>query len=69
MNFKSEISTFLCNWAGYPAVDLAGITRKKYSPCIRIIRVMRSGRVDTTFVLKAFRECADRVLILWLSSW
>jgi F420-non-reducing hydrogenase iron-sulfur subunit len=35
----------------------------KYAHNIRIIRVMCSGRVEPTFVLKAFREGADGVLI------
>jgi F420-non-reducing hydrogenase iron-sulfur subunit len=35
----------------------------KYAANIRIIRVMCSGRVDPTFVLKALREGADGVLI------
>jgi len=34
-----------------------------YAPNIRIIRVMCSGRVDPQFVLKAFAEGADGVLI------
>lgn len=35
----------------------------KYAPNVRIVRVMCSGRVDPTFVLSAFREGADGVLI------
>jgi F420-non-reducing hydrogenase iron-sulfur subunit len=35
-----------------------------YPPNFRAIRVMCSGRVDPQFVLKAFREGADGVLIL-----
>jgi F420-non-reducing hydrogenase iron-sulfur subunit len=34
-----------------------------YAPNLRIIRVMCTGRVDPQFVLKAFREGADGVLI------
>jgi F420-non-reducing hydrogenase iron-sulfur subunit len=34
-----------------------------YAPNVRIIRVPCSGRVDPTFVLKAFKEGADGVLI------
>ncbi len=34
-----------------------------YAPNLRIIRVMCSGRVDPQFVLKAFKEGADGVLI------
>ena len=35
----------------------------KYPPNIRLIRLMCSGRMDTTFVLKAFANGADAVLI------
>jgi len=35
----------------------------KYAPNARIVRVMCSGRVDPQFVLKAFAEGADGVLI------
>jgi F420-non-reducing hydrogenase iron-sulfur subunit len=35
----------------------------KYAHNIRIIRVMCSGRIDPTFVLKAFKEGADGVLL------
>jgi F420-non-reducing hydrogenase iron-sulfur subunit len=36
----------------------------KSAPNVRIVRVMCSGRVDPVFVLKAFKEGADGVLIL-----
>ena len=63
MEFKPTIVSFLCNWCSYTGADLAGTSRMKYAPNIRIIRVMCSGRVDPTFVLSAFREGADGVLI------
>jgi F420-non-reducing hydrogenase iron-sulfur subunit len=37
--------------------------RLKYPPNIRLIRLMCSGRIDTTFVLQAFANGADAVLI------
>ena len=46
-----------------PAADLAGTARIKYSPNVRIIRVMCSGRVDPTFVMKAFSLGADGVML------
>ena len=61
--FRPRIVAFLCNWCSYTASDLAGTARIKYSPCARIIRVMCSGRVDPTFVLKAFALGADGVMI------
>ena len=61
--FEPRIVGFLCNWCSYTASDLAGTARMQYAPNVRIIRVMCSGRVDPTFVLKAFSRGADGVLI------
>ena len=63
MENNPTIVSFLCNWCSYTGADLAGTSRMKYASNIRIIRVMCSGRVEPTFVLKAFREGADGVLI------
>lgn len=63
MEYKPTIVAFLCNWCSYTGADLAGTSRMKYAPNVRSIRVMCSGRVDPTFVLKAFRAGADGVLI------
>jgi F420-non-reducing hydrogenase iron-sulfur subunit len=61
--FEPTIIGFLCNWCSYRAADLAGTARIKYAPNIRILRVMCSGRVDPTFVLKALASGADGVMI------
>ncbi|MHA1314516.1 MAG: hydrogenase iron-sulfur subunit [Candidatus Helarchaeota archaeon] len=57
------IVAFLCNWCSYAGADLAGLSRFQYPPSIRIIRVMCSGRVDPVFVLQAFEDGADGVLV------
>ncbi len=61
--FEPKILAFACNWCSYAGADLAGISRKQYPPNIRIIRVMCSGRVEPIFVLSAFENGADGVLI------
>ena len=63
MNQSPKIVAFLCNWCSYTGADLAGTSRMKYASNIRIIRIMCSGRVEPTFVLKAFKEGADGILI------
>lgn len=63
MNSDPTIVAFLCNWCSYTGADLAGTSRMKYTSNLRVIRVMCSGRVEPTFVLKAFTEGADGVLI------
>lgn len=61
--FKPKIVAFFCNWCTYLAADLAGTSRIKYAPNACVIRVMCSGRVDPQFVLEAFAQGADGVLI------
>jgi F420-non-reducing hydrogenase iron-sulfur subunit len=61
--FNPRIVGFLCNWCAYSGADLAGVSRLKTSPNIRIIRTMCSGRVDPSFILKAFQLGADGVLV------
>ncbi|HOX24222.1 MAG TPA: hydrogenase iron-sulfur subunit [Candidatus Krumholzibacteria bacterium] len=63
MEFEPIIVGFLCNWCSYTGADLAGTARIKHRPNLRTIRVMCSGRVDPTFVLKAFAAGADGVLV------
>lgn len=62
-NFEPVIIGFTCNWCSYRAADLAGTARVKYPPNVRLIRLMCSGRLDPTFVLKALSNGADGVLI------
>jgi coenzyme F420-reducing hydrogenase delta subunit len=54
---------FLCNWCSYGGADTAGVSRFKQPTDLRIIRVPCSGRVDPLFVVKAFMEGADGVLV------
>jgi len=63
MSFEPKIAGFFCNWCSYAAADLAGTSRKKYPPNMRVIRIMCSGRVDERLILKAFAVGADGVLV------
>jgi F420-non-reducing hydrogenase iron-sulfur subunit len=62
-SFEPKLVGFLCRWCTYTGADLAGISRIKYPPNLTPIKVMCSGRVDPTFVVQAFAEGADGVLI------
>jgi F420-non-reducing hydrogenase iron-sulfur subunit len=62
-SFEPVLIGFTCNWCSYRAADLAGTARVKYPPNIRLIRLMCSGRLDPTFVLKALSSGADGVMI------
>jgi len=61
--YSPKLIAFCCNWCSYAAADLAGIAKIQYPSNIRIIRVMCTGRIDPMFVLEAFRNGADGVLV------
>lgn len=62
-NWKPKIIAIICNWCSYAGADLAGGARIQYPPDVRSIRVMCTGRVDPLFILKAFQDGADGVLV------
>jgi len=62
-NWKPKIIAIICNWCSYAGADLAGGARIQYPPDVRAIRVMCTGRVDPLFIMKAFQDGADGVLV------
>ncbi len=62
-DYEPNIIGFLCNWCSYAGADLAGTSRIKYPPNIKIIRVMCTGRVEPVFILESIKSGADGVLI------
>ncbi|HIH97458.1 MAG TPA: hydrogenase iron-sulfur subunit [Thermoplasmata archaeon] len=61
--WEPKIIAFLCNWCSYAGADLAGVSRIQYPPTVRVIRVMCTGRMNPSFVIKAFQNGADGVLV------
>ncbi|TXT64531.1 MAG: CoB--CoM heterodisulfide reductase iron-sulfur subunit A [Promethearchaeota archaeon] len=58
-----NIVAFLCNWCSYAGADTCGVSRFQYPTNIRPIRVMCSGRIPKKYILQAFLEGADGILI------
>lgn len=58
------IVAFVCNWCSYAGADKAGGQKLPYPASVKLVRVMCSGRVDPQFVMTAFREGADGVMVL-----
>ncbi len=61
--FEPRIITFLCNWCSYVAADAAGVTRLLQKTNTRVVRVFCSGMIDPSYVIKAFAQGADGVLM------
>ncbi len=61
--FEPEIVAFVCTYCTYAGADLAGTSRLKYAPNVRIIRLPCTGRISPMFILKALQKGADGVLV------
>mgnify|MGYP001818749883 FL=1 len=61
--YEPRIVAFLCNWCAYAGADLAGTQRLGYPPNVRVFRLMCTGRVDPGFIVEAFLEGADGVIV------
>lgn len=62
-NHKIKIFAFVCNWCTYAGADLAGTSRINYAADVRIIRHTCTGRIDPMFLVKAFENGADAVIV------
>jgi F420-non-reducing hydrogenase iron-sulfur subunit len=62
-NYEPRVVAFCCHYCAYSAADLAGSMRLEYSPNVRIVRLMCTGKVDTLHLLKAFEDGADAVYV------
>jgi coenzyme F420-reducing hydrogenase delta subunit len=61
--FQPQIVAFCCHYCAYAAADLAGSMRLEYPPSVKVIELPCSGKLDVLYVLKAFEDGADGVLV------
>jgi coenzyme F420-reducing hydrogenase delta subunit/ferredoxin len=61
--FEPKIIAFVCKWCTYAGADLAGTSRMPYAPNVRALMLPCTGRIDISFVLRAFLQGADGVLV------
>ena len=61
--WEPRIAAMVCNWCTYAGADMAGTARMTYPPNIRTVRFLCTGRIDPMFIVKAFEQGADGVLI------
>ena len=64
MDYKYNIVTFVCLKWGYGAADLAGVSRLKYTPSVKIIKLRCTGRIDVKHILYAIKSGADGVMVV-----
>lgn len=62
-SYEPKILMFACNWCSYAGLDLAGTSRIKYPANVTVMKTMCSGRVEPSFIMKAFSNGIDGVII------
>ncbi|WP_419787049.1 hydrogenase iron-sulfur subunit [Pseudodesulfovibrio sp.] len=58
-----RIIGFLCNWCSYAGADTAGVGRFAQPTDLRIVRLPCTGRINPLFIVRAFLNGADGVLV------
>jgi F420-non-reducing hydrogenase iron-sulfur subunit len=61
--FEPKITAFVCTWCTYAGADLTGTSRIKYASNVRVLRVPCTGRIDFMYVLQAFAQGADGIIV------
>jgi len=61
--WSPKVVAFVCNWCTYTGADLAGTSRLKMEPNVRVIKLPCSSRVNPLFLIKAFERGADGVIV------
>mgnify|MGYP005844978167 CR=1 FL=1 len=61
---EPRVIVFACIWHPYTAADNAGVGRFQYPPNAKIVGVNCVGTITSAFVLRAFRNGADGVLVM-----
>jgi coenzyme F420-reducing hydrogenase delta subunit len=64
MEHRYKIIMFACLKWGYGAADLAGVSRLKYTPSVKIVKVRCTGRIDVKLILFAIKSGADGVMVV-----
>lgn len=62
-HFEPEIVAFCCRFCAYAAADLAGSMRLEYPASIKVIELPCTGKLDVLYVLRAFEDGADGVMV------
>jgi coenzyme F420-reducing hydrogenase delta subunit len=58
------IAGFICNWAAYSGVEMAGVEGLQYPARVRLVRLPCLGRLNMGLLLRAFELGAGGVILL-----
>lgn len=62
-DWEANIIAFACHYCAFAAADLAGVMRLSYPTNVKVIRLPCTGKLDQSYVLRAFERGIDGVFV------
>jgi F420-non-reducing hydrogenase iron-sulfur subunit len=62
-DWQPKVLAFACHYCAFAAADLAGVMRLSYTPNIKIIRLPCTGKLDHSYILRAFERGVDGIFV------
>jgi F420-non-reducing hydrogenase iron-sulfur subunit len=62
-DWEPSILAFACHYCAFAAADLAGVMRLSYAHNVKIIRMPCTGKLDHSYVLRAFERGIDGLFV------
>lgn len=61
--WRANVIAFACHYCAFAAADLAGVMRLTYPPNVKIVRLPCTGKLDHSYVLRAFERGVDGIFV------
>jgi F420-non-reducing hydrogenase iron-sulfur subunit len=61
--WQANIIAFACHYCAFAAADLAGVMRLTYPSNVKVVRLPCTGKLDQSYVLRAFERGADGIFV------
>lgn len=61
--WQANIIAFACHYCAFAAADLAGVMRLTYPFNVKVVRLPCTGKLDQSYVLRAFERGVDGVFV------
>ncbi len=62
-DWEPEILAFACHYCAFAAADLSGVMRLSYPFNVKIIRLPCTGKLDQSYILRAFERGVDGLFV------
>lgn len=62
-DWEPEILAFACHYCAFAAADLSGVMRLSYPFNVKIIRMPCTGKLDQSYLLRAFERGVDGAFV------